>query len=239
MDYSLLNTIDFPVARFFNQAVRSLWWLDQSVAFLSDNHLLKGGVLMALLWWAWFRLGDGLKAKAHIAATLISCVLALALGRMMVNLFPHRPRPLHEPALNLAMPFGVADSALKDLSSFPSDHAVLFFALATGFFFVSRRAGWLALAYVSLFIALPRLYLGLHYLSDIAVGASVGVGICVMGNRLMGQGGLVRWAVGWSQRTPALFYPLMFLVTYQIADLFDSSRSMVKGFYSLARFALG
>lgn len=239
MDYSLLNTLDFPVARLFNQGVQQLWWLDQSVAFLSDNHLLKGGVLMTVLWWAWFRQASDLRARAHMAATVLGCVLALALGRMMVNLFPYRPRPLHEPVLGLLTPYGVAEKALNDLSSFPSDHAVLFFALAIGFFFISRRLGWLALLYVSLFIALPRLYLGLHYLSDILAGALIGVTVSVMVNSLVDRGQWMHQAVNWAQRTPALFYPLMFLVTYQIADLFDHSRLMVKGFYSLARFAVG
>jgi undecaprenyl-diphosphatase len=239
MDDSLLNAVDFPVARFFNQWVRSVWWWDQSLAFLSESHLLKGGVLMALLWWAWFRRGRFEVARAHIVVTLASCALALAVGRAMVHLFVHRPRPLHEPALRLAMPYGVAEQALNDLSSFPSDHAVLFFALAAGFFFVDRWLGWLALAYVSVCIALPRLYLGLHYLSDIAVGAAVGVALSVAGNLWLGRGRAAAWTVGWAERAPWLFYPAMFLVTHQIADLFEDSRLLVKGIHALATHMAG
>lgn len=239
MPYDLLNLWDFPVALFVNQGVRQVWWLDQSVAFLSANHLLKGGVLMALLWWAWFRMGKNELARGHMVASLASCVVALALGRLMVNGMPYRPRPLHEPALDLATPFGVAEDALDRLSSFPSDHAVLFFALAAGFFFVSRRAGWAALLYVGLFIALPRLYLGIHYLSDIVVGAALGATISVLGNSWFGRGRLAAWGAGLAQRAPGLFYPLMFLVTYQIADLFDSSRLMVSGIVTLARHMAG
>ena len=126
MDYGLLDRLDFPVAQFFNQWVRSTWWLDQALAFLSQNHLFKGGVLMALLWWAWFRRGSEVKVRKHLTLTLLTCVLALGVGRTLVNLLPHRPRPLHEPALDLVTPYGVAEQALSDLSSFPSDHAVLF-----------------------------------------------------------------------------------------------------------------
>lgn len=239
MDDSLPNALDFPVARFFNQWVRSVWWWDQSIAFLSESHLLKGGVLMALLWWAWFRRGRSVVARAHIVATLASCALALAVGRAMVHLFAHRPRPLHEPALHLATPYGVAEQALNDLSSFPSDHAVLFFALAAGFFFVDRWSGWLALAYVSVCIALPRLYLGLHYFSDIAVGAAVGVALSVTGNLWLGRGRAAAWTAGWAERAPALFYPAMFLVTYQVADLFVDSRLLAKGIHALARHLAG
>lgn len=239
MDYGVLQTIDFPIARFFNQAVRQVWWLDQSVAFLSVNNLLKGGVLMALLWWVWFRMGRDQQARGHMVATLLSCVAALAVARLMVNSLPHRPRPLHEPALDLATPYGVAEDALNRFSSFPSDHAVLFFALAAGFFFVSRRAGWMTLGYVVLFIALPRLYLGIHYFTDIAVGALVGACISVAGNHWFARGRLVNWGTGLAERMPGVFYPLMFLVTYQIADLFDNSRSMVSGFVQLARHVAG
>jgi undecaprenyl-diphosphatase len=192
---------------------------------------------MALLWWAWFRVGSELKDRAHLVATLLGCVLALGLGRALVNLLPHRLRPLHEPALQLATPYGVAEGALGDLSSFPSDHAVLFFALAIGFFFVARWLGWLALTYVSLFIALPRLFLGLHYLSDIVVGAIIGIVVCALANGVLGRTGMVRSVLGWSQRSPALFYPLTFLVSYQIADLFEDSRLLVKGLGALIKHA--
>ena len=239
MPYSVLNSFDFPLALFFNQWVRQVWWLDQSVAFLSVNHLLKGGVLMALLWWVWFRLDKNQQARGHMVTTLASCVVALALGRLMVNGMPYRARPLHEPALQLNTPYGVAEGALDRLSSFPSDHAVLFFALAAGFFFVSRRIGWVALIYVSLFIALPRMYLGIHYPSDILVGAALGASISVLGNTYFGRGRLAHWGSGLAQRTPGLFYPLMFLVTYQIADLFDNSRQMVSGLATLARYVSG
>ncbi len=236
--YGLVDRLDFPVAQFFNQWVHRTWWLDQSLAFLSDNHLFKGGVLMALLWWAWFRRGSQAQARAHLTLTLLACVLALGLGRTMVNLLPHRLRPLHEPALNLATPYGVAERALNDLSSFPSDHAVLFFALAVGFFFVARWLGWLALSYVTVFIALPRLYLGLHYLSDMVVGACVGVFVCALANGMLGRAAWVQWVVCWSQRSPAAFYPLMFLLTYQIADLFEGSRLWFKGLHSLLQHVL-
>ena len=39
----------------------------------------------------------------------------------------------------------------------------------------------------------------------------------------------IRSVTDWSYSRPSLFYPLFFLLTYQIADLFNSSRNMVTG----------
>jgi hypothetical protein len=60
---------------------------------------------------------------------------------------------------------------LSGWSSFPSDHACLFFALATGLCLISPVIGGLALLHASLIVSLPRIYLGLHYPTDVLAGA--------------------------------------------------------------------
>jgi undecaprenyl-diphosphatase len=130
-------------------------------------------------------------------------------------------------------PYGVDENALVRLSSFPSDHAVLFFGLATGLFFVSRMLGVLALLYTAIFIALPRMYLGLHYPTDILGGAAVGVVITWLGNVWLPRTRAVRAITRLSWSRPMYFYPLLFIVTYQIADLFASSREIVGGIFKL------
>ena len=57
-------------------------------------------------------------------------------------------------------------------NSFPSDHAGLFYALATTIFLVSRRTGIIMFIYVTLVVIVPRLYLLLHYPTDIMAGGS-------------------------------------------------------------------
>ena len=237
-----LNALDFPISAFFNGFARRSWALDQSVAFLSVNHLFKGGVLMVLLWWAWFRRGPralGDAARDHVIATLISCGVALAVARLMILLLPFRERPLHTDVLNWTLPYGVAVKALDGLSSLPSDHATLFFALAVGLMFVSRGLGLLVLAYVAIAIALPRLYLGLHFLSDLAIGGLIGGAISAVGNRLLAGGRLTARVRGWSDSAPQYFYPAFFLVTYQIADLFENTRDLVAGFAKLGKSLFG
>ena len=87
-----------------------------------------------------------------------------------------RVRPLNELRLLSIVHYGMDNSNWKQLSSFPSDHAALFFTLAVGIYFASRRAGWFCFIYYSLlFICLPRVYLGEHYPTDIVAGAAIGM----------------------------------------------------------------
>ncbi len=236
------NALDFPVSTFLNGFARRSWAFDQSVAFLSQNDLFKGGALMILLWWAWFRAGaQALRdaARDHVIATLISCGAALFVARLMILLLPFRERPLHTEELHWTLPYGVAVTALDGLSSFPSDHATLFYALAVGLFFVSRRLGLLVFGYVTFAIALPRLYLGLHFLSDLVVGGLIGGAMSAAGNRLLAGRRLVARVRDWSDCAPRYFYPVFFLVTYQIAELFGNSRALVSGLGKLGKALAG
>jgi undecaprenyl-diphosphatase len=234
-----VDFLDNFVMTHLNLFARKSWVFDQAVAFISVNYLLKGGVLMLFVWWAWFRTDNKASAdRGHIVATMLSCVVALAVGRMLVILLPFRLRPLHEIGLNFVRPYGVSEDALGKLSSFPSDHAVLFFALVTGFFFVSRALGVIALLYTIAVVALPRMYLGLHYPTDILGGAVVGVAIAWLGNTYLPRTRIAGSIQALSWDRPMYFYPALFLVTYQIADLFENSRELVGGVFKLGKVLL-
>jgi undecaprenyl-diphosphatase len=85
----------------------------------------------------------------------------------VVKLIAKRPRPV----LEGLPPLGGAPSSL----SFPSAHATSSFAVATA---MTRVEPWAALAFVLAFaLALGRPYLGMHYPSDVLVGAVLGVAL--------------------------------------------------------------
>jgi len=104
-----------------------------------------------------------------------SWLICAALGpfAILVNFaikkWARRPRPpLEELGLD---PLGEAPSSL----SFPSAHATSSFAVATAMFRVDPA---MAAAFaVALLIALDRPYLGMHYPSDVLVGALLGIAI--------------------------------------------------------------
>ena len=117
----------------------------------------------------WVAIGLALAAfdSSQRQAWLICAVLGpLAIGlNYVVKLAVRRPRPV----LEGLPPLGGAPSSL----SFPSAHATSAFAVATA---MTRVDPLGALAFVlAAALALGRPYLGMHYPSDVVVGAVLGV----------------------------------------------------------------
>jgi undecaprenyl-diphosphatase len=223
----MINSFDHAVISAINQFAQHSRAFDRIINYLQGAHLLKGAVLSSAIWWAWFRTGlDQAMARRHVVTTIAACIVAIALARAFQLVLPFRARPMHVAELGFVLPYGMLPSLLKDWSSFPSDHAVLFFTLSTGLWFVSRRAGTLALLFSTVVVCLPRLYLGLHYPTDLIAGAALGAGVAALGNWRWASTRPVEKVVEWSQNQPQLFYPLFFLLTFQIAVMFDDVRSL-------------
>jgi undecaprenyl-diphosphatase len=129
---------------------------------------------------------------------------------------------LNETGLLLRVPYGASAADWEGVSSFPSDHAVFFFALATGIFFASRRVGWFIFLYISVVICLPRIFIGEHYATDILTGAAIGFFFGRLANLPDIRRPLTSWALQLQDARPALFYCFFFILTLQMAEVFDS-----------------
>lgn len=136
-------------------------------------------------------------------------------------LCPMRLRPLLDPQLHFRPPSWLpVQSNWTSWSSFPSDHAALFFALAAGVWWVWRKGGTALLFYVAAIICLPRLYVGIHYPTDILAGAAIGVGfVALLSNRAV-RSVFAEPILCWGERHPAAFYFAFSLLIFQIATLF-------------------
>lgn len=224
-----MNFLDSAVTLTLNEFSQVSWSFDYAMVFFASAHLAKGGIFMAVLWWWWFK--DGNKKfdyRERVISALLSAFVAVAAGRILAIILPFRARPLHETSIDFLPPLGMTSNVLEGWSSFPSDHAVLFFSLSVSLFFLSRKLGLCALAYTVFLIAFPRIYIGFHYASDILVGGIIGAGIGLLGNSRIVVDNVSRRVLGCANSTPALFYPVLFLLTFQIAEMFESTREGIK-----------
>ena len=72
-----------------------------------------------------------------------------------------------------------------DQFSFPSGHTITAFAIAIslGFFYPELRT---PLLFVAASVAASRIVLGMHFLSDVVVGAMIGTGLAILSHHLFG-----------------------------------------------------
>jgi len=219
-----MHNLDSAISILVNNLANRWWVLDRLVEFLDFNDFVRGGIVLAILYFAWFQRKE-LENRTEIAkrhqillyALLIS-MPGLVLTRIIADILPYRVRPLF--ALQLRQPIGFDSHYLLPWSSFPSDNAVLFFALATGVFLVGRKAGILLYLHAVVVVALPRLYLGIHYSSDLLAGALLGWALAYTakwdGLRLA----VTRPAFQLEEVSPGLFYGGLFLLSFETALLY-------------------
>ncbi|MEG2378003.1 MAG: phosphatase PAP2 family protein [Clostridia bacterium] len=104
---------------------------------------------------------------------LLSLGLALIIGSFIIKPLVARARPfLSNEAFHLLI------TAPRDFS-FPSGHTLTSFAAAVTLFRVHRAAGISALVFAAL-VAFSRMYLYVHFPSDVLVGLILGISIGVL-----------------------------------------------------------
>jgi undecaprenyl-diphosphatase len=222
-----INPFDSTITHALNQVVHTSKHFDESVVFLSNCQMLKGGVLMTALWWVWFSEWNNQKEKRiAIISALIGCFVAMFIARIGANILPFRMRPIIDAQNHLREAYGLNRDLFDNLSSFPSDHATLFFGLSLGLWYASKKNGLFALLYTTVFIALPRIYLGLHYTTDILGGAAIGCIMVALANTTFVRQKISATILAMGERKRHIFYPLFFLLSYQIADMFVSTRNI-------------
>jgi hypothetical protein len=143
---------------------------------------------------------------------------------------PHtRLRPMYDPSLpHHAYSFPTPPNLL-DWSSFPSDTAAYFFALAFGLVHLLRRYSVPILLYTAGWICLPRMYLGEHYLSDIVVGAAIGIAV-VKASLKSGwlHQNIASPVLRFMDAKPHVFYAAAFLVFFEMAVVFGDVRTAMQ-----------
>ena len=223
-----MNPFDRGLILWLNQFADRSRIFDGLVVLLSQTELLKGGVALAVIWWLWFSTREDSRVlRERLLATLAGGALAALASRLLSDVLPFRTRPFHEPRLPFHPPFTESVNMLRNFSSFPSDHASLFTALSVGVLFCSRRAGIFLLFWTLVVVLMPRLYLGLHYPTDILAGAALGtLTACALQTRRVREG-LSAPLLDWKDWHPSSFYAALYLASLQIAVLFGDLRDIL------------
>ncbi|HSB95739.1 MAG TPA: phosphatase PAP2 family protein [Spongiibacteraceae bacterium] len=222
-----MNFFDKSILLFLNGFVGRWPHLDLILVQFQQNDLLKGAIFIALFWYLWFSpavdANANLQRRQKLFGAICAVVVGILVARSMADLLPFRLRPLANPDLHLSMPGDVPPTLLATWSAFPSDHAVVWFALAVAICLVHRTLGALTFGYAC-FLGIGRVYMGVHHPTDIIVGGGIGAGLTVLfcNSRLNAR--LYAAVENVRQAQPGWFYAGLFLATYEIANLFDEVR---------------
>ncbi|MGW3494553.1 phosphatase PAP2 family protein [Streptomyces sp. NPDC001020] len=150
-------------------------WFDRVAAFAGEYGLLLAMVLLVLwCWWSTRRRG-GEDAASSMAA-LVWAPLAAGVA-VLVNVpirgFVERPRPFVDHQGLDVLVTGKTDY------SFVSDHATLAMAMAAGLFVASRKFGLIGLG-LALLEGFCRVYMGVHYPTDVVGGFALGTAVALL-----------------------------------------------------------
>ena len=169
--------IDRRAAHFFHDHVNQRWnrRLHRTTDWAKGGHWLIIALAVLILARLARRFAAGREVFAHFFVVAIAFLVSLAIGSAILHtlkFFLGRRRPRDELELGLYgfMPFGFD----LQYDSLPSGHALTIFCVAV---IASSVAPWLAPLWfaVALYLALTRAALTAHYLSDVFVGAGIGM----------------------------------------------------------------
>ncbi|MDX3315008.1 phosphatase PAP2 family protein [Streptomyces sp. NPDC054884] len=152
-------------------------WFDRIVEFVGEYGLLFAMMLLILgCWWGVRRRPGGADEAASSVAALVWAPLAAAVA-VLVNVpirgFVERPRPFRDHQGLEVLVSGKTDY------SFVSDHATLTMAMAVALFVANRKFGLVGIG-VALIEGFCRVYMGVHYPTDVVGGFALGTAVALL-----------------------------------------------------------
>ncbi len=230
--FHLIHSLDTSVFLFLNRFAGN-WFIDRLVSYEEADNFFKGGLFLAAYAYVWFQAGPRQEEqRKSIIAILAGTLLALVVARTVANYAPYRLRPMYDATLpQRAYSFPMTYN-MENWSSFPSDSAAYFFALAYGLVRLLRRYAVPVLLFTAVWICLPRMFSGLHFLSDIVVGIAIGIGMVEASLRS-----------GWLRRNftapildfieakPHISYAASFMIFFEMGVAFDDIRRPARGLF--------
>ncbi|MFI8434165.1 phosphatase PAP2 family protein [Streptomyces sp. NPDC079020] len=141
-------------------------WMQKLGELVTEGGILVFVALFVLQWWRARRGDDRTMALALLGPVAVATVYALS---EIIKVRLHEERPCRDiPGVTV-----IAQCPEPGDWSFPSNHSVIAAASALALLFSWRLIGLLVLP-LAVLIALSRVYVGVHYLHDVAAGFLLG-----------------------------------------------------------------
>lgn len=220
---------DHLVARTLNRAAAgagTVNWLADLITFPT----IQGVGVVALASGCWFARTSP-EARERLARGCIAAVAAAVAAHFLQESLPPLLKPIFDPGLDIQPVDVLGDiDSLRETSnpnaqSFPSERSTLYAGVAIAAYGAHRGIGLAALS-GTIFIELARVYLGLHYPSDILGSVFLAAAIYWLAEAAASFGPNYL-ATLWERRSPATFYPVAFAACYCLADAFEDLRKIL------------
>lgn len=156
-----------------------LWFVSihnpiMNIIMTSVSHLASAGfiwILICVLVCCFSK-----KYRRYAIIPIISLFVALILADVIVKPIVCRTRPFEELGLEILV-------SIPTTSSFPSGHTASSFAAAYSIYSMNHRWGCASLLFATM-VGISRIYLSVHWPSDVIIGAIIGVTVAYIICRL-------------------------------------------------------
>ncbi|MEP6598323.1 MAG: phosphatase PAP2 family protein [Actinomycetota bacterium] len=155
-----------------NNFARHTGWLHGTMSFYAKDGVALFAVLIIAGWWLARRRSDSSQLAA-VAWAALGTLAAVAINQPIVN-------AVHEARPYTAIPDVLVLISRSTDYGFPSDHATMAGAVATGLLYVDRKLGILSWC-AAVLLAFSRIYVGAHYPHDVAAGLALGAAVILIG----------------------------------------------------------
>jgi undecaprenyl-diphosphatase len=155
-------SLDTAITQWINRLASQNLFFDQVLIEVTTFGVPFMVLLVALQWWS--KQHRPVRRHTCVAAGL-SFIIGLAIAQLML-LFIHRIRP-YDAGISHLIVAPTADW------SFPSDHAIASLSIVFTFALQGLRRWSLIFLSLASLVCISRIYVGMHYVSDILGGAAV------------------------------------------------------------------